>query len=277
MFLQKEVWAAVAAILVCEVAALRVLGEKDVSRAGLLMAWPTMLGTSGQPPAPAVGFRICFAAWALYCLLVDTAFTSVLVGILVDPGREPRLTDERQLMVSQLEIGYSEGMDLILGDGFRGRGVFCDDYEACLDRVAFRGNFAFVVLRRFLSYISKKKYETTKEHLFYTFDGNIMTSGITTYFRKGHPALPRVDALLWRVLNAGLFSAWEADLSRQVVLSTNVTERYSPNVTLTLDHFQSAFYLLALGSFLSAVTFTWEILDHKRRLWKLNALLKISY
>lgn len=72
---------------------------------------------------------------------------------------------------------------------------------------------------------------------------------------KGNPLLPRINQILEHVIEAGLIDYWADNMARIPGHMDKITEEK----TLHLDNLQGAFYILAVGLFVSFGVFLVEL------------------
>jgi hypothetical protein len=89
-------------------------------------------------------------------------------------------------------------------------------------------------------------------------DGALISTGLTMIMFHGDPLLRRINEIIHRVVEAGLYNYWISLrmyrlklLSRKIRIVHRSDEYYSFN----LHHMQPGFYLLLMGLFLSVVCF----------------------
>jgi hypothetical protein len=94
-------------------------------------------------------------------------------------------------------------------------------------------------------------------------DGVVYSYGLTMIMFQGDPLLRRVNEIIDRVVEAGLYNYWISRrmeicklISRRIGIVYPLDSYYSFN----LYHMQPAFYLLLMGLCLSVLCFCFELL-----------------
>jgi hypothetical protein len=95
-------------------------------------------------------------------------------------------------------------------------------------------------------------------------DGIVLNTGLTMLMFHGDPLMSRVNEIIHRVVEAGLYNYWISVrinnlklLSRRIAIVHPLDEYYS----FKLFHMQPAFYLLLMGWCLSVLCFSVEVLN----------------
>jgi hypothetical protein len=97
-------------------------------------------------------------------------------------------------------------------------------------------------------------------------DGLIFHTGLSMIMFHGDPLLSRVNEIIVRVVEAGIYNLWlslsvnkDKLISRKIAMVHPLDGYYSFN----LYHMEPAFYLLLMGLCLSAVCFMFELLYNR--------------
>ena len=237
----------------------------------LLNFWAIILEESASNNPPHVGaIRTVFLVWVLYCWAVNTVYQTFLTSFLIDPGLQHAVTSEEELLSSKLKYGIPDTIVSIVpslsSDRYRLRD-HCDDLQGCRDRLAFKGDFALFFSKYNMEYLAAAKYMDP--------DGKSMVCKFSDVYCNQLTIMPVPTGLLMlelfndlilHVYQSGLMEYWWNDLryTATLDLAKDLNEPVGEYIKLTLEHLQSAFYLLFLGCIFSIIAFISEITCQKR-------------
>ena len=94
------------------------------------------------------------------------------------------------------------------------------------------------------------------------FGSTVSTTNTVMYLAKGSPLLQRVNDVISRVIEAGLYYQWVEmfyhglQIKARVIGLASLADDY---YNLNIEHMQSAFYLLLIGQAVAFVTFAVEL------------------
>jgi hypothetical protein len=144
------------------------------------------------------------------------------------------------------------------------RRQICDDIEVCARRTALKGEYAFLHSKVGTDYMAAVRYvDSNGNPLFCHLDETFSRQYITTSVQKGSPMLARYNDVIQRVIEAGILDQWWAELKFQ---ARNFTVPVGDYIPLSMEHLQSAFYMLILGYAIPSVSFLVEIFTKRRRI-----------
>jgi hypothetical protein len=215
--------------------------------------------------------RAFFLLWSFYCLQINNAYQSSLIGFLTNPGHLPRINDIDDLLESGIELGVHTGLTYHFNDTSDPRNkrilkshVDCnvETNHVCLDRMAYRGDLAVAGGRTGLEFISYIKYMKNGKPLYVPFKDNIREGHMVIYLTKGSILLKRINSIVLRLQNSGLIDRWFNDIGRKFGKHFNEAPTNDGFCVLTMSHLQGAFYLLLLGVLLSIMACSLEIIHH---------------
>jgi hypothetical protein len=239
---------------------------KNISEC-FLNFWAIILGVSACDKVPNnTTTRATFLLWVLYSFALSTVFQTFLTTFLINPGLEHEITTVDELLESGIEPGIPPTIDTILPDVTNSRysrRTICTNMSSCFHRLASEGNLAVLCSKYHAEYNEATKYMDSDGrsflcHLQETFALQLVTMVV----QKGSFLLGKFNDLISRVTEAGLINVWWEDVKHIKILreaETIMTPGSTP-IAMKLQHFQSAFTLLAFGFFLAVLCFVWEIL-----------------
>jgi len=236
-----------------------------------LNLWAVILGMSATEDIPQkVVIRIVFFLWVVYSLAVNTVYQTFLTSYMVDPGLQHQISSVGELLDSGLEYGIYSSFDSLMPDLrnklYERRQIF-DDIEDCARRLAAKGDFAFLYSKINTDYITAVRYVDSNGHpLFCHMDENFSPQYITLSVQRGSPMLKRYNDVIQGVVEGGLLDkCWKVIKFKGILLAAkNLTVPVGDFTPLSMEHLQSAFYVLILGCFISLVPFSVEVFFHKR-------------
>jgi Ligand-gated ion channel. len=217
------------------------------------------------------GSQIFFLLWSVYCLLINNAYQSSLIGFLANPGNLPRINDLDNLLESGLELGIQNGIQEFFSDALDPRNkrilksyVECNEYnyDLCLKRMAYEGNLAVAGGRIGLEFLAHTKYMKDGKPLYVPFKDNIQQGYMVIYLPRGSILLERINSIVLRLQNAGIIDKWVNDIRRKFGKHFDKALPEDDFCVLTLAHLEGAFYLLLLGMLLSTTVWFLEIIHH---------------
>ncbi|PSN45721.1 Ionotropic receptor 206 [Blattella germanica] len=233
--------------------------------------WAIILeeSASNNPPH-VVPIRAVFLMWVLYCWAVNTVYQTFLTSFLIDPGLQPHIASEDELLTSGMDFLIPDTiMSIIPGlysKRYWGRKV-CEDVPECEDRLAFKSDIALLFSKYNVEYLAAAKYmDSDGKSLVCKFDEVYSNQLIIAPVPKGSFILERFNDLFLRVLQSGVMDKWWKDIryTGTLALASTLNEVNSEYIKLTLEHLQSAFYLLFLGCIFSIIVFVSEVLCRRR-------------
>jgi hypothetical protein len=93
-----------------------------------------------------------------------------------------------------------------------------------------------------------------------------MTVNFAMLVRVGDPLLERIDEIIQRVVEAGMFMQWKKLHLDKIKIESGTIHSYSlldDYYSFTLEHMQPAFYMLLMGFCISTVIFLLELANHR--------------
>jgi hypothetical protein len=222
--------------------------------------------------------RLFFYSWICFSLAINTVFQAYLTTFLIDPGFEKSITSLKQLISSGIKYGY---MSSIFDPRFNDstdqdskqileNRVDCSNLNTCLTWTMKYRNFSTLsgnIITNNFYYTSQlsKEYGDYKSCLMK--ESAVLFVNIVMLLQKGSPLLDRVNDIITRVSEGGIFNHWMQSCAemREVNKAEANTAKKLPYkfCDLNMTHMQSAFYILFFGQGLSMMCFLTEILYYK--------------
>lgn len=238
-----------------------------------LNLWAVVLGVCATEEIPQNGLiRIVFLLWIVYSLAVNTVYQTFLTSYMVDPGQQLQISNVDELLHSRLDYGMVDTLETLLPDlrdkRYERRQI-CDDIEVCMRRAALNGDYAFLNSKIITNYMAAVRYvDSNGDPLLCQLDEIFSRQYVVMSVQKGSPMLGRYNDVIQRVIEGGILDQWWKELKFQATLSAagNFTPPMGDYVHLSMEHLQSAFYVLLLGYALSSVVFVIEMFSNERSL-----------
>jgi hypothetical protein len=232
----------------------------------LLNFWAIVLeeSASNNPPHVAV-IRVVFFMWVLYCWALNTVYQTYMTSYLIDPGLQHQISSEAELLDSGMTLGMPATIPSLiprLQDELHQHYYLCEDITPCEDRMAFKGDMAFLFSKYGMEYFAASKYlDGDSKTLVCKFD-EIYSIQLTTFpVPRGSQLLETFNKIIRHLREGGFNDKWwkDAQYSATLDLASNMNLPPGEYIKLTLQHLQSAFYFLFFGYFLSIFAFLSEI------------------
>jgi hypothetical protein len=202
-------------------------------------------------------------------------FQAFLTTFLIEPGNKPPIRNMDELLDSGIKLAYypfqkdyllhrSEKEDK---EVVRNR-ANCPSYAVCLNWAKDHMNVSILLIESIfeMNYAAGIYHGQNSEPLLCRLeDGVFLPRSLTMEMLHGDPLLRRVNEIIERVVEAGIYNNWislylhRLQLSfRKIATVISFEEYYSFN----LYHMQTAFYLVLLRWCLSTFSFMVELLYH---------------
>lgn len=233
----------------------------------LLGSWQVLL-QSGITQPRNINLKIIYLSWTLFSLLISTAYQSQLISILSKPQYENQISTTRELLASKLKFGFSAPMTRYFSDpndethiAVTKNFIDCPLSEECVNRTAFKRDFAVMKNRRQTMYLMKKYYLNKEgKPMMYGFqDGVLALPHMVAY--KGYPFLDKINIGIMKMLDHGLMQKWNSDVAKLIKYDVELKTNLRP---LSLESYAVVFliYFILIG--LAIVSFFLEIFCYRR-------------
>jgi hypothetical protein len=239
-------------------------------------AWAVMLAVTAPALPHKTSVRAVFFAWLLFSVAFDTVFQSFLTTFLTESGYQPPIQNIDQMLASKINYGYIPLLDEMYNETddvnsriiLRNR-VPCLNSSVCLKWAHDYKNISIILDEANI----EEKYatsslmdENSKPLICSLDDGIIMTVNIVMMMHVGDPLLERIDEIIQRVVQAGLFMQWKKLHFNMLKIRAGTLHSYSlldDYYSFTMEHMQPAFYLLSMGFCISTLILLLELAHHR--------------
>lgn len=252
----------------------------------LTCVWAVILGATAPALPHKATVRVVFLAWLVFSLAVNTIFQSFLTTFLTGSGYEPPIHNIDQMLASKIRYGYNPHFDNIFIEAddensqkILENRVLCPILIACFKWAKDYKNISLIIEELSV----EEKYSTSslidensKPLICPLDDGIVMTVNAVMMVRMGDPLLGRIDEIIQRVVEAGLFMQWKKSYFDKIEIESGTLHRYSlldDYNSFTLEHMQPAFYMLLTGLCISTVILLVELAIHRVIQWR-NSFFK---
>ena len=223
-----------------------------------------------EKPKAAVS-QMFFVIWIYFCLLINNAYQSSLIGFLANPGYLPPIKNMVDLVDSGINLGIQSTIEILFEeyesspqiDNILSSYISCEekDLKYCLDRLSYDNDLALMGGRTGIEFRGYVDYSYNGRPLFVPFRENVQEGYMTFVFVKGHLLVRRFSQIVMRLQSAGLIDHWVEEIRRKYGRHYNNNGlRKRGFYVLTMSHVNGAFYLLLIGQVLSLVCFAAEVI-----------------
>ncbi|PNF30095.1 hypothetical protein B7P43_G03135 [Cryptotermes secundus] len=241
----------------------------------LISIWAVLLGLSVSVMPRSDTFRVFFSTWLLYCLAVNTVFQAFLTTFLINPGRERHIESIQELLNSGLPYGFDPQCDKTFNDTEESvmrtilkHRIPCSPYTTCMDWVAYHRNFSTPSTDNIVDYFITTKYvDYQGTPLLCALKEEFYSSNNVIHILKGNPLFQRVNEIVGRIVESGIFNQWTKELfdtlklKKGVISLRTLQDEY---YNLNLEHMQSAFWVLFVGLAMGTAVFVVQLcLPHR--------------
>jgi hypothetical protein len=223
-----------------------------------------------MPGTPSL--RSLFLAWVCFSVAFSTVFQAFLTTFLIDSGYETPIQNTDELFASGIKLAYPPDYDYIfkIGDetealNVRSNRLNCPSRVICLNWALHQKNVSVLLSDSYaeIEYATGAHVgENSKPLLCRLEDRTVFNTGLLMAMLHGDPLMRRVNEIIDRVVEAGLYNYWISlqmhslkFYSRKIAIVHPLAGYYS----FDLYHMQPAFYLLLMGWCLSTLCFVVEM------------------
>jgi hypothetical protein len=238
--------------------------------------WAVILGVtlSMMPRTPSL--RSLFLAWLCFSVAFRTVFQAFLTTYLIDSGFETPIQNMDELYASDIKLAYKPEFSFLFEIGEEAEVINvhtnianCPKDYVCLDWAIYQKNISIIlpdITAEFKYAVGDTVGESSKPLLCKLEDGVIFYASLTMLMFHGDPLMRRVNNIIDRVVEAGLYNHW---ISLEIIsykISHPKIGLYHPldnYYSFNLYHLQTVFYVLSMGWCLSALRFIFEVLYNR--------------
>jgi hypothetical protein len=242
----------------------------------LTCAWAVMLAVAAPALPHKTSVRVVFLAWLFFSLAFDTVFQTFLTTFLTESGYQHPIQNIDQMLASKIKYEYHPILDYIYNENddvnsriIRTNRVLCLNYSVCFKWAHDYKNISIIldevdIEEEFAG--SSLMDKNSKPTICSLDDGIVMTVHIAMMMHVGDPLLERIDEIIQRVVQAGLFMQWKKLHLNMIKIRAGKLHSYSlldDYSNFTMEHMQPAFYLLLMGLCISTLIFLLELAHHR--------------
>ena len=234
--------------------------------------WAVIVGVSVSTMPRTPSLSSLFLAWVCFSLAFSTVFQAFLTTFLINSGYKTPIQNMAELIASGIKFAFPQEYDSFfekndetVGMKLLRNRVNCSFY-VCLDWAKYQKNVSVLLFDKSAedSYaIGEFVGENSEPFLCSLEDGVVYSFGQSMIMFHGDPLLKRINEIIDRVVEAGLYNYWISLImnlgklySRKIAIVHPLDGYYSFN----LYHIQPAFLLLLMGLCLSVLCFMAELL-----------------
>jgi hypothetical protein len=210
-----------------------------------------------------------------YSLAVNTVFQAYLTTFLVDPGFEKSITSIEEVFTSGTKYGFTSILfDRNFNDKANSKDVEilrnridCEDMVTLLLWTAKYRNISSISNPVFVAYLYYGSKYIDKFRGYRPCDLKempVLVTDLLMVLQKGSVFLDRVNGIIYRLVESVIPSYLEKGLmeTRKVLKANSSSSKtlVDEDCALSMNHMQSAFYLLLFGHSLGLISFLMEML-----------------
>jgi hypothetical protein len=238
----------------------------------LTYVWAVILGVSVSTMPRTPSLRSLFLAWVCFSLAFSTVFQVFLTSFLINSGYKPPIQNMDELFSSDIKLAFHPYISAILEIGdetevlkLRRHLTNCPSYFVCKDWAMYQKNVSILIPDIYAEYfyaIGDMVGENSKPLLCGLKDGVVFPASLTMMMFHGDPLTRRVNDIIDRVIEAGLYNYWitlEFNWRKIVYGKIFVADLLDGYYSFNIYHLQTVFHLLLMDWCLSALCFILEV------------------
>jgi hypothetical protein len=250
-------------------------GYKTLTSA-LTNVWAVILGVSVSTMPRTPSLRSLFLTWVCFSLAFSTVFQAFLTTFLVDSGYKTPIQNMAQLFASGIKLVYPPDYNYIYMKGDETEvtnviinSVKCPSYDDCVKWALYQNNISLLLTdaeaeKHYASGLFVGQY--SEPLMCKLQDGAFYQTGSTMLMSHGDPLMRRVNEIIDRVVEAGIYNFWISIYMNRVKIKSrkiSIVHQIDGYYSFNLYHMQPAFYLLIMGWCLSVLCFMVELLYNR--------------
>lgn len=220
-----------------------------------------ILFTAHSLPLKNTLLKYLFWMWCAACLILNSAYQTKLTSFLTKPAYERQITTIAEMVQSKLSYGGFPSVKCLMNE--TGNEVYltvlrnwiaCPLSIECLNRSADQRDFGVFKSVKIAKYLIPKIYTNSdgRPKLFQLKD--VLTIyKIHMKMIRGLPYYQRINQLIPRIIENGLFSKWSADIE-----SVRKYKVFNDFQRLGVHHLKIIFLVYIFGNALAFITFLLE-------------------
>jgi hypothetical protein len=206
----------------------------------------------------------------------STVFQAFLTTFLIDSGYKTPIQNMDELFASDIKLAYDKSFNLILENGdetevskVQKKLANCPSFWFCVDWAKYKKNVSILLtdIDAEVCYaIGEFVGENSKPFLCRLEDGVVFPAILTMMMFHGDPLMRRVNEIIDRVVEAGLYNYWISLYFNSYKISSRkiaIVQPLDGYYIFNLYHMQTAFYLLLIGWCIGALCFIVEVLFNR--------------
>jgi hypothetical protein len=225
---------------------------------------------STLPRTPSL--RSLFIGWVCFSVAFSTVFHSFLTSYLIDSGYKTPIQNMDDLFASGIKLAYPPEYSFIFDNfdktelsNILSNSANCPSYKICVDWARYQKNVSILMTDKG----AEEQYamgflvgENSEPLVCKLEDGVVYFTGLNMVMLHGDPLMKRVNEIITRVVEAGLYDFWISFTWQSYTLRNRkigIVHPLDGYYSFNLNHLQPAFYLLLIGWCLSALCFMVEL------------------
>jgi hypothetical protein len=250
-------------------------GYKTVT-GSLTNVWAIILGVSVSTMPRTPSLRSLFLAWLCFSIAFSTVFQAFLTTFLIDSGYKTPIKNMAELFSSGMRLAYKASHSYVFEFGdetdvsnVRRNKANCPSFGVCVNWAFYNKNVSVFLTDHVFKFVSDNggiAGDKGVPLLCRVDDGVFLNTRYVMIMLYGEPLLKRINDILVRVVEAGIYNCWISRvvnryklLYKRIAIVNPLDEYYSFN----LYHMQPAFYLLLMGLCLSVICLVIELLCYR--------------
>jgi hypothetical protein len=237
--------------------------------------WAVLLSVSLSTMPRTTPLRMFFFSWVCYSLAINIVFQAYLTTFLVEPGFEKAITSVEEMFTSGIKYGIHPFLfdqyytDTTGSDSrkFFKNPVNCTKLELCFTWTSKYRNISFIsspLIVDYFYHLSQTSDDNEYRPICRIDGASVIRTDMVMLLQKGSPFLDRVNEIISRVSESGIFNQWiqESPERKSPIKSTAMSKKSLGDefYNLNMMHMQSAFYLLLFTEGLGFISFLMELL-----------------
>ena len=279
--LSAELWIVLIISIVFEVTSTTIFGQYSCTSewqgyrtltSSLTNVWAVILGVAVSKLPRTPSLRSLFLAWVCFSVAFSAVFEAFLTTYLIDSGYKTPIQNMEELFASGTKFAYRPDFSSIFANGdetelskIHRHLANCPSGWVCEYWTKYHKNvsiFLTDITAEFKYAIGNFVGEKSKPLLYKLEDRVVFLDSLTMMMFHGDPLMRRVNDIIDRVVEAGIYNYWisllfnwSKILFRKIVLVHPLDGYYSFNIY----HLQTVFSLLLMGWCLSVLCFIFEV------------------